>query len=834
MTPVAGVTRELAGHRAATLSAIDYSLTLGVPASPEERIEGSLVITFERRAGSGPLQLDFRAPQQHIRRVNSNGVASGYRLLAEHLVIPEKELKSGSNRLEIDFVAGDSSLNRNPDYLYTLFVPDRARTALPLFDQPDLKATWQLTLDLPADWQAIASGSRLSVTREGERAVHRFARSERISSYLFSFVAGRFDAVTRMRDGREMTMLHRETDADKVARNVEAIFDLHAAALRWLEEYTGIDYPFSKLDFALLPSFQYGGMEHVGAIQYRSDALLLDEAPPETRLLDRASLIAHEVAHMWFGNLVTMRWFDDVWTKEVFANFMAAKIVNPAFPAIDHPLNFLLAHYPAAYAVDRSAGANPIRQPLPNLNEAGQLYGAVIYQKAPIMMRQLEMLVGENAFRDGLRDYLRRYAFGNASWPQLIALLDERTDVDVAAWSEVWVNSAGRPEFSWRPVPGAGGPATLVLEQHDPAGLERLWPQQFGLRTGGDGAAGLQTVQVTGTRTATDIAIDPDAPLLFNADGLGYGLFPADARNLAHWESLPAVSRGAELINLYEQMLVAGPVTPSALLDALLLLIPSERNQLLLALALSQAGHIYQDLLPPAHRQRVGPLLERVLWQALVAESDRGRARLLFDAYVSLAESPGAVERIHALWSGGQSIATVKLAENDRIELARLLAIRLPAQAREIIATQLDATGNPDEQRRLAFIAPSLSPDPAERERFFDSLAEEQNRATERWVIEALENLHHPSRTAHAVRYIPRSLDWLKEIQETGDIFFPTAWLDATLRHHSSDEAIAAVQAFLDARPDYNAQLSMKIRQALDRPLRANRLLSLAGSGGEL
>ena len=104
---------------------------------------------------------------------------------------------------------------------------------------------------------------------------------------------------------------------------------------------------------------------------------------------------------MWFGNLVTMEWFSDVWMKEVFANFMAAKIVNPAFPQVNHDLRFLLAHYPGAYEVDRTAGTNPIRQPLANLNEAGQLYGPIIYQKAPIMMRQLELMIGETALRDG-------------------------------------------------------------------------------------------------------------------------------------------------------------------------------------------------------------------------------------------------------------------------------------------------------------------------------------------------------------------------------------------------------------------------------------------------
>ena len=204
-----------------------------------------------------------------------------------------------------------------------------------------------------------------------------------------------------------------------------------------------IGYPYQKFGFALIPAFQYGGMEHVGAIQYRASSLFLDEAPSETRLLGRAGLIAHETAHMWFGNLVTMEWFNDVWTKEVFAGFMAAKIVNPSFPGVNHDLNFLVTEYPGAYSVDRTDGANPIRQDLPNLNEAGQMYGAIIYDKAPIMMRKLEKLIGEDVFRAGMQEYLETFAFGNVTWPALIEILDSRSEEDLAAWSEAWVNTPG-------------------------------------------------------------------------------------------------------------------------------------------------------------------------------------------------------------------------------------------------------------------------------------------------------------------------------------------------------------------------------------------------------
>jgi aminopeptidase N len=241
-----------------------------------------------------------------------------------------------------------------------------------------------------------------------------------------------------------MRLFHRETDRAKIERNKAEIFRLHEQALDWMERYTGIAYPFGKLDFMALPSFQFGGMEHAGAISYKSPSLFLEESATQAQLLGRASVIAHETAHMWFGDLVTMRWFSDVWLKEVFANFMAAKIVNPAFPQLNHELRFYLNHYRSAYNVDRTQGTNPIRQRLDNLNEAGSLYGPIIYQKSPIVMRQLEQMLGEEPFRDGLRRYLARFSYGNATWDELIGIFGP----DLSQWSRLWIDTPGRPKVT--------------------------------------------------------------------------------------------------------------------------------------------------------------------------------------------------------------------------------------------------------------------------------------------------------------------------------------------------------------------------------------------------
>ncbi|MDA1291306.1 MAG: M1 family aminopeptidase, partial [Proteobacteria bacterium] len=448
-TPIAtdqGIPWELAQHRSETISNLRYHFALDIPRSRTEAITGKsrIRLTWNDRSAQ-PLVIDFLLPQQRIHAVLVNGVETNWQPVNDHIVIPASALRAGENSVDLTFNAGDEALNRREDFLYALFVPDRAHFSLPLFDQPNLKGrvTWEVTV--PEQWKVIANGPEASASTHNGRTHFTFLETQPIPSYLFAVAAGVFERETAEINGRTFNMYHRETDADKVARNRDDIFGLHATTLAWLEDYTQIDYPFQKFDFILIPSFQYGGMEHPGGILYRQASIFLDETATQNQMLGRASLIAHETAHMWFGDLVTMNWFDDVWTKEVFANFMAAKIVNPSFPEVDHELRFLTAHHPTAYSVDRTDGANPIRQRLENLRFAGTLYGAIIYQKAPIVMRHLENRVGEELFRDGMREYLSTYAYGNATWPDLIAILDERSEQDLATWSQVWVEEADRP-----------------------------------------------------------------------------------------------------------------------------------------------------------------------------------------------------------------------------------------------------------------------------------------------------------------------------------------------------------------------------------------------------
>ncbi len=827
--PAPGVPLSLAQDRARRLLDLRYDLHVSVPRDIASRVTGEATIRFTLADATRPLALDFASASPEHAMVN--GHEARLTPAPEHLIIDAAALRQGPNEITVAFTAGDAALNRNTEFMYTLFVPARARLGFPCFDQPDLKARYTLALDIPTEWQALANGAEISRQVHGDRTSIRFAETPPLSTYLFAFAAGKFQVETAERNGRTFRMFHRETDAAKVARNRDAAFDLHAAAIAWLERYTGIPYAFGKFDFLLVPSFQFGGMEHAGAIFYNASGILLDESATQNQKLGRASVIAHETAHMWFGDLVTMRWFNDVWMKEVFANFMAAKIVNPSFPGINHQLRFLLSHYPAAYEVDRTAGTNAIRQPLENLSEAGTLYGAIIYQKAPIVMRQLEMVLGEESFRDGLRQYLGAHRFGNATWGDLIDVLDARTPEDLVAWSHAWVDEAGRPAIATDLQIGDGKIARLTFTGRDPAPARGLsWPQRIEVALGYDGDVKHVPVNLNAARVAATAAHGLPAPrfVLPAGGGIGYGGFELDRGSrdylLHHLADVPdALTRGSALVALWEEML-DGRVRSAELVATLVATLPPEADELNVQRMLSYLQQGFWKFLAPSERLALAPSLERMLRAGIDAAATPSLKSAWFSALRDTALTGESLRWLERIWNKTESVAGLTLAEPDYIALAEELAVRGVPGAENILASQLARIENPDRKARFEFVRPALSADQAVRDALFASFGEVTNRRREPWVLEALSYLHHPLRAAGSEKYIPRSLTMLQEIQRMGDIFFPKRWMDATLSGHSSSSAARMVKAFLvGLPPDYPDRLRRIVLSSADDLFRAAR-----------
>ncbi|MFZ1809549.1 MAG: M1 family aminopeptidase [Cyclobacteriaceae bacterium] len=814
-----GVSYELAQSRKESIKDIRYALHFDIPESQNENITGKNTITFVyNKNASKNLYLDFNEKEDHLKTVIVNQKPLDVAIENEHIAIPSHLLSEGKNEVEIEFIAGDLSLNRNEEYLYTLFVPDRASTCFPGFDQPDLKASSELSLSIPDEWEAI-SNQKAEVTSSDNIKNYQFLPTKPLSTYQFAFAVGKFGKATDAVTG--MNMYYRETDSAKVAANLEEIFKLHSQSLDWLKDYTTISYPFSKFDFALLPTFQYGGMEHPGSIFYRESSLILDPSASVNQRMRRASLIAHETAHMWFGNLVTMKWFEDVWLKEVFANFMAAKIVNPQFPEINHDLRFLIAHYPSAYEIDRSAGSHPIQQKLDNLKNAGTLYGAIIYQKAPIMMRNLETMMGEESFQSGLRDYLSQYSYSNATWDDLVSSLKKFTETDLTLWNNAWIKSKGMPDIVY----------TLdnklsIRVTNDSIGL--VWPQSFQYELVGDQNE-VKDIIISDASGYTTSSTLSDWKIVPNYNGRGYGYFAADEKSRNNMlvtvnnVENPEV-RAAMWLNIWEYVL-RGELEAKLTLETILAGMATEKDPLLLEYITSRMSNIFWQLTAQEDRQLISTKIDDTLFDLMALEKDISLKRILFNCFRQTASSKEGVRNLKKFWRDEMTLG-LEISEQDHIELAYEIAVRGVEGSDEIIAAQLENTKNPDRKEAMQFIKGSLSGNVADCDAFFENLKDPKNREHEPWVLKALGFLHHPLRAQQSVKYIQPSLEMLEEIQLTGDIFFPKGWVEQTVSTYQSKEAADVVKQFLNNNPELSQNLKNKLLQSADPLFRAEKILS--------
>lgn len=811
-----GVSHMLANQRKQTLSNIEYNIYIDIPESEDAPVPGRVELIFELNDRYN-LPIDFRNADSCLLNVTVNYRQISARVNNGHVIIPKSHLYQGQNKIAIDFLAGKTSLNRKGDYLFSLLVPDRASTVFPCFDQPNLKARFNLTLQTPKNWIAVSNAPALNKMETDTSALWLFDKTFPISTYLFAFAAGKFKAIDYVADSFKMTVYHRETDTQKVAKNIKKVFELHHSAIKWLEDYTNINYPFHKLDVVLIPDFPYSGMEHPGAIFYRDTRILLDENPAVTQQLNQANLIAHELSHQWFGNLVTMHWFNDVWLKEVFAGLMADKIVNPQYPELNHQLSFILSHYPRAYSVDRTSGANPIRQNLDNLMLAGTLYGDIIYHKAPIALQQLELMLGNEKFRKGLNIYLKKYAYDNAGWNELIEIFDNLTADDIKSWSKRWIETPGMPTINVDLIN-----SKLIFTQ-----TEGWLPMQFDIMLPTTTNYQPSTVKLFGKFGEINLS-DSELTLkdiIINSNGLGYGLFVISNHNLILIQpqelTTNDLARASFFINLHELFLNHFIDTYTYfryLANALTL----EKDAQVRNYLLNNLETVWWQFLDRTNRIILSQTLEQSLTGIFnnpkIPAHERKPALM---TYFRTAISNEAIEFAEKVWEQKKHIKGVTLSENDYIDLALQLAVRDIHNADSILQVQEERIQNADRLAKFQFVRRAATPDEALRDNFFHSLLVAQNRRPEPWVAEGLRYFFHPLRANHSLHYLNAALDLLPEIQQTNDIFFPKIWLDAVLYGHNSTDAAKIVTKWIQEHPQLSPNLKGKLMQSADLVFRA-------------
>ena len=796
----AGVSRDLATWRKAMIESLKYNIDIDLVENIG-KVDISLSLTQ-----SEEIVVDFRKTE-NILDVKLGGYDVEHKIFNEHIVIASSEVEAGDNIVSIAFKVDNQSLNRNEEFLYTLLVPDRARTLFPCFDQPDMKASYTLSLTIPEEWVAVSNTTISSEEVDPATATKRiaFAPTEPLSTYLFSFVAGKLYKSTYDDGTHTFNAYYRETEPKRLEQ-LETIFAEVKSSLEWLEDYTGIPYPFAKYDIIILPGFQYGGMEHTGATLYNDRQMFLSDNPTLDERLRRTQLIAHETAHMWFGDYVTMCWFDDVWTKEVFANYFAARMAEPLYSDINHRLNRLKTYTTSALREDRTLGSNSIRQELDNMHNAGLIYGQIIYNKAPIVMDKLVELMGEEPFKNGIREYLHTYAYGNATWPELISILDKYTEEDLATFSDVWVHQKGMPHIAIEV-----GEGEIIFSQSDPYNRGTLWTQSFDTRVvyadGREDVINL-TMRDSEHRVATNGDI---VAILPNSCGRGYGLFIPDAQSrewiMANFTTLEDDLLRESLVITLHECYQHDIITANEWLGFILNHIAIEPNYLI--------ASTLNDYLAGAMIEAGNAEAESHLWDIICTHNNPSLCRRLTMALAHAMVSEYSIERLYTLWEGKSN---PQLAEQDYTTLAYELALRLPDKAEHILATERSRITNPDRIAQFDYISRAMATNIEERDTLFAwLLGDAKNRRPEPWAQAMLSYLCHHTRQMESIGYIAPGLEHLKEIQRTGDIFFPSNWLKALLGGHSGEAAKQEVERFLENNPDYPALLKNKILQNTPR-----------------
>ncbi len=481
-------------------------------------------------------EIVLNAAELDINACRVDGVAAEWELdeTTERMVVrPARPLEAGTCRLLIGF---DGVLNDKLRGFYRSTYVDAdgneqviattqmqatdCRRAFPCWDEPEFKAVFGITLDVDDDLTAISNGPEIERTTADGRTVVRFADTMLMSSYLVAFVVGRLEMTDPVDvEGTPIRVVHVPGKGHLTA----SALDVGAFCLRWFQDYYGIAYPSDKVDLVALPDFAAGAMENLGCITFRENLLLVDPATStqnEQQLI--ADVIAHELAHMWFGDLVTMRWWNGIWLNEAFATFMEVAACEAYRPDWERWTSFGVERT-EAFDVDGLDSTRTVEFEVRSPADADGMFDVLTYQKGGALLRMLEQYLGEDRFREGVGQYLRSHSYGNTETNDLWDAIETTSGEPVRRIMDSWIWQPGYPlvHASLVDLEGRGG---LRLQQRrfrfssdTPQDEKEMWAIPVEIRNGG-----VTTITLLDGAETTALLTDPEAPVVVNARGSGF------------------------------------------------------------------------------------------------------------------------------------------------------------------------------------------------------------------------------------------------------------------------------------------------------------------------
>ncbi len=719
-------------------------------------------------------------------------------------------------------------------YTYSQFeVPD-ARRVYTTFEQPDLKSTFTLTVKAPKGWKVFSNAPTPSPEEDGDSWTYRFATTEKMSTYITAVVAGPYEGVTdtlTSSDGRtiDLGVYCRASVLEHL--DADAIIDITRKGFEFFEDAYGIAYPFTKYDQVFVPEYNAGAMENAGCVTFR-DAYVFRTRPTEAQLESRANTILHELAHMWFGDLVTMKWWNDLWLNESFAEFMSHLALAENTPYTEGWTGFMVRK-DWGLKQDQLPTTHPITAQIRDLADVEVNFDGITYAKGASVLRQLVSYVGRDAFFAGLHEYLTAHSYANATLADLLGELEKASGRDLAAWSKVWLEEAGvtllRPSVE---TDEEGRITRLSIEQEAFSEGASLRPHRLAVAGYSLEGESLQRVfheelDVDGASTDVPSAEGVARPdfILVNDGDLAYAKIRLDEDSLAFAVAnitrfTDSLTRGVVMAAAWD-MTRDGQMKARDYLNLALTAVPAETNMQLLTLTLRHIDEAVRTFVAPDARAEAAETVgRRLLLLARTARSGSDAQRMLVAAAARNASNAEQFEAIKALYDGSATLEGLELDVD--LQWSLLIALVRGGVAGD---AEIDAREQEDDTmtgRQNAAAARAARDDAAVKEQVWEQVLGDKSIPNDtRWAM--VSGFWAQARTTPSLYepYVERYFAALAQVWEENT--FHTAE-DLTTLLFPSDlagyapgvDVVRAGHEWIDAHPEAPAGAVRIIRERID------------------
>lgn len=676
--------------RSRRVSEVSYQLEFSL--TGEETFRGISQITFNLSDVSQPLTLDLNKAE--IESILVNGVETEINYNQWFITLAKNSLVKGKNTVTVKYrrlhSTNGEGLHRfvdtvdNKVYLYTHFEPAAASQMFALFDQPDLKATYQLTVTAPKDWSVISAVKESHIVEKEQYNIWHFPKSKTLSPYNFSMHAGPYKVWSDDRSKYPMRLFARQSIANKI--NPEDWFKYTAAGLEFFDEYFGIAYPFEKYDQLIVPDFIYGAMENAAAITFAEHAFVSSAPTTLSQKQRLAGTIMHEMAHQWFGDLVTMKWWNGLWLNESFASFMGTMATAEATEFDYAWRSFYAGNKQGAYVQDQRITTHPIEVPVPTTANAFDNIDAITYSKGASTLMQLRHLLGKSVFRKGVQNYLNKYSYKNAELDDFIGSLAEAAERNLDNWTKQWLYQAGVNTISAQFSCDNNKITKLILVQSADKNFPTLREQKvllglFKLQENGLELSKEIPIIYQGKTTKIKQAIGEDCPdLLYpNYQDWGFVKVNLDQRSFATAKNhLSRVSDPLLRSMLWQSLWDSvrdGELALDSYLDIALANISSEKDYTILRQSLggirramsyvNQLGDKGSPFL-----QETQPKIESIYWKnATNNKQDSDFQKRWYSSYINNAKTKSSLNNLKGILNGEVTIKGITINQQYRWDI---------------------------------------------------------------------------------------------------------------------------------------------------------------------